>query len=76
MNRKRAGAEGAGEPPSGIDDELGKAKPKKKAHKEEKWDPKNRKVHEDPPRGWVDEPTENFGGCKDDDRKVGWSRAS
>ena len=43
----------------------------KKAHKEEKWDPKNRKVHEDTPRGWVDEPTENFDGCKDDDRKVG-----
>ena len=29
QNRKRAGAEGAGEPDSDIDDELGKAKPKR-----------------------------------------------
>ena len=71
MNRKKAGAEDAGEPVSDVDGELGNAKPKKRAHKEDKWDPKNRKVHQDTPRGWVDEPTENFGGMKDIDRKVG-----
>ena len=56
MNRKKAGAEGAGEPLSDIDDELGKAKPKKKAPKEDTWDPKNRKVGQDTPRNWIDEP--------------------
>ena len=34
-------------------------------------DPKNRKVHEDPPRGHVGKFGTDFGGCEDDYRKVG-----
>ena len=70
-NRKKAGAEKAGEPPSASDDELENAKPKPKATQERKWDPLNREVHEDPPRGHVDKFGEDFGGCEDKDRKVG-----
>ena len=67
----KEGAEGAGEPVSDIDNELGKAKPKKKAPKEGTWGLMNRKVGQDTPRNWIDEPTENFDGMKDIDRKVG-----
>ena len=41
LNRKKAGAKGAGEPIYECDDELGEAKLKKKAPKEGTWDPKN-----------------------------------
>ena len=70
QNRKSSGAEKAGEPLS-DDDELGKAKPKKKAAKDQPWDPMNRKVLEDTPRGHVDKFGTDFDGCKDEDRKVG-----
>ena len=70
-NRKRAGAEDAGEPPSSSNDELfDTAKPKPKAQKKSKWDPLNRKVHEDP-RGHVGKIGTDFGNCEDNDRKVG-----
>ena len=68
---RRPGAEDAGEPPSSSNGELEKAKPKPKAQKERKWDPLNRKVHEDPPRGHVDKFGEDFDGCEDNGRKVG-----
>ena len=31
----------------------------------------NRKVHEEPPRGWLGDLKDDFGGCKDKDRKAG-----
>ena len=71
QNRKGAGAEEAGEPDSDTDDELGKAKPKKKPAADQPWDPMNRKVLEHPPRGHVDEYGTDFDGCEDEDRKVG-----
>ena len=71
QNRKAAGAEKAGEPDSDTDDEIAKAKPKKKPAAEKPWDPMNRRVGEHPPRGHVDETATNFDGCEDEDRKVG-----
>ena len=46
-------------------------KPKPKADKKSEWDPKNRKVNQDTPRLWVDDPSKDFDGCEDKDRKVG-----
>ena len=72
LKHTKAGAEGAGEPIYDSDDELGKAKPKKKAPKEDTWDSKNRKVGQDNPRNWTDDPNvANFDGCKAAVRKVG-----
>ena len=71
QNRKGAGAEKAGEPDSDTDDEIAKAKPKKKPAAEKPWDPMNRRVGEHPPRNWTDEYGTDFDGCEDEDRKVG-----
>ena len=71
QNRNKAGAENAGEPDGDTDDEIATAKPKKKAAKARPWDPMNRRVGEDTPRGHVDKDGTDFDGCKAEDRKVG-----
>ena len=70
-NLKKPGAAKAGEPPSGSDDELEKAQPKPKPPQKKVWNPMNRKVHEDPPRGHVNKLGEDFGGCTNKDRNAG-----
>ena len=69
-NRKKPGAAKAGEPPDESDDEIIHHKPKKQPEPKP-WDPMNRKVGEEPPRGWLGKLEENFGGCEDKDRKAG-----
>ena len=60
----------AGEPDWWSDDEL--AHHQQKPLKQPKqWNPMNRKVGEEPPRGWCDSLDEDFGGCEDKDRKAG-----
>ena len=71
QNRKKSGAENAGEPDGDTDDDIATAKPKKKAAKARPWDPLNRRVGEDTPRGHVDKDGTDFDGCKAEDRKVG-----
>ena len=51
QNRKRSGAKNAGEPDGDTDVDIATAKPKKKAAEARPWDPLNRRVGEDPPRG-------------------------
>ena len=71
QNRNKAGAENAGEPDGDTDDDIATVKPKKKAAKARVWDPMNRRVGEDTPRGHVDKDGTDFDGCKAEDRKVG-----
>ena len=71
QNRKKPGAEKAGEPDGDTDEDIAKVKPKKKAANARPWDPLNRRVGEDPPRGHIDKDVPEFDGCKDEDRKVG-----
>ena len=71
QNRKKSGAENAGEPDGDTDEDIATAKPKKKAANARPWDPLNRRVGEDPPRGHVDKDVPEFDGCKASDRKVG-----
>ena len=71
QNRKKSGAENAGEPDGDTDADIATAKPKKKAANARPWDPLNRRVGEDPPRGHVDKDVPEFDGCKAEDRKVG-----
>ena len=70
LNLKKPGAAKAGEPSDESDDELEKHQPKPKPQTEV-WDPMNRKVHEDPPRGHVDKFGEDFDGCTNKNRKAG-----
>ena len=51
QNRKKAGAEKAGEPDGDTDDEIAKAKPKKKAAKDKPWDPNRTAGWAKTPRG-------------------------
>ena len=72
QNRKKSGATNAGEPDGDTDPDIATAKPnKKKAAEARPWDPLNRRVGEDPPRGHVDKDVPEFDGCKASDRKVG-----
>ena len=67
-NLKMPGA--AAEPPDWSDDGLAYHEPKPKP-KSKPWDLMNRKVAEEPPRGWLEKLEEDYDSCDDKDRKAG-----